>query len=68
MRIFSVLALFLCIFGAPLAAQQICGPNALEPRSVLLFTTVDSRAGEGKGTIISVANTNDSKIIGQNKV
>jgi hypothetical protein len=64
MRITSLLALFLCVVAATVTAQ----PNALEPASCLLFPTVDSEAGAGKGTIISVTNTNGSKIVGQNRV
>lgn len=62
MRIFSMVALLLAIFAGTVAAQ----PNALEPGSVLLFPTVDSRAGAGKGTLISVTNTNSSKVFGRN--
>jgi len=62
MRILSAAALLICVFAATVAAQ----PNALVPGSCLLFPTVDSRDGLGKGTIISVTNTCASKMVGKN--
>jgi hypothetical protein len=38
-------------------------PADLTPGSILMFPKVDSRAGVGKGTIISVTNTNASRMV-----
>jgi len=46
-----------------LVAAAAAQPADLVPSSVLLFPTVDSREGSGKGTIISVTNTNASRIV-----
>ena len=58
MRLFGLIALI-----AALAGTGFAQPADLIPSSVLLFPTVDSRAGQGKGTVISVTNTNASRIV-----
>jgi hypothetical protein len=58
MRIFALIALFAVVAG--LAPAQ---PTDYVPGSVLIYPTVDSRAGMGKGTVISVTNTNASRVV-----
>ena len=38
-------------------------PNYLEPGSLLVYPLVDSRMGIGRGTVISVTNTNGNRVI-----
>ena len=59
MRIFALLAMLVGCLMASASAQ----PADLIPSSILMFPTVDSRAGVGKGTIVSVTNTNASRIV-----
>ena len=59
MRLFALVALLIGSFVATVAAQ----PADLIPSSVLMFPTVDSRDGAGKGTIVSVTNINSSRIV-----
>jgi hypothetical protein len=50
---------------ALLAAERTAPaqPNYLEPGSLLVYPLVDSRMGVGRGTVISVTNTNGNRVI-----
>jgi len=58
MRIFAILTIL-----AAMVSSAMAQPSDLVPASVLMFPTVDSRAGEGMGTVVSVSNTCASRIV-----
>jgi len=59
----KVAAGFLLLGLAGLASAQ---PREMEPGSVLLYPIVDSRLGQGMGTVISVTNTLADRRVRQN--
>jgi hypothetical protein len=57
------------LVGAALVAlvgSAMAQPNFDTPSSVLIYPIVDSRLGQGMGTVISVTNTNRNRVINTN--
>jgi len=54
------------VMAAALATKVSAQPNYNTPASVLVFPIVDSRLGQGMGTVISVTNTNRNRVINTN--
>ena len=57
------ISLLLTMLWAGLSVMITAQPAELVPGSILLFPTVDSRAGAARGTMISVTNTSASRIV-----
>jgi len=62
MRKFSLIGAALVALVGSVVAQ----PNYETPSSLLIYPVVDSRLGQGMGTVISVTNTNRNRVINTN--